>query len=287
MSSSYYVRSQGKVLGPFSFEDLKAKAAKGHLKKTDQISTDKKAWQPARGVEGLFAPSPKAPKPVPAEPAAAVKELELVEVQLIEDEPLEAAIAEEEAEWHYCLPGDGQTQGPVLESKLRKLLQSGRLPQDTLVWNETLSDWVEATRIPALFGGRARGGADPVLFTEVPLMEPGAAYPAGSGSHLPIPPLASTSLILGILGVVLGIVGLILTLIKAEVGFVIGLFIPAAVASILAIIFGHVAGGQIQANRRVFQGQGLAKAGLILGYLILGSLILGGLVWIAIKMNNG
>src|SRR5687767_4633748 len=101
MSASYYVRSQGKVFGPFSFEDLKAKAAKGHLKKTDQVSTDKKSWQAARGVEGLFAPPPKAPKPISGEPITPVlKEPELVEVQLIEDEPFEVDSSEEQTEWH-------------------------------------------------------------------------------------------------------------------------------------------------------------------------------------------
>lgn len=285
MSASYYIRSQGKVLGPFSFEDLKAKAAKGHLKKTHQVSADKKTWQAARSVEGLFAPPPKLPQPAKAEPAAPVLvEPELVEVQLIEEEPLEVAVSEDETEWHYCLPGDEKTQGPVSESKLRKLFQSGRLPADTLVWNDTLGDWVEATRIPALSSGPARGGADPVIFADVPLLDSNPGYPAHTGSHRPIPPLATVSLILGILALLLGLTGAILAGMKTSVGFIVGLLIPAGIASILAVVFGHLSWAQIKASRRSLQGQNLAKAGLILGYTALGCLIVGGGVWMIFEL---
>lgn len=286
MSASYYIRSQGKVLGPFSFEDLKAKAAKGHLKKTHQISADKKTWQAARSVEGLFAAPPKLPQPVKAEPAMPVLvEPELVEVQLIEEEPLEVDAPDEETEWHYCLPGDAQTQGPVSESKLRKLFQSGRLPADTLVWNDSLGDWVEATRIRAL-AGAARGGGDPVVFNEVAIMDSSPAYPVPAGSHRPIPPLATVSLILGILSLVLGITGVIVSAMKAKLGFILGLFIPAGIASVLAVVFSHLSWRQIKASRKALQGQNLAKSGLILGYTVLGCLILGGGVWMIIKMTG-
>ncbi len=234
-------------------------------------------------MEGLFAPPPKLPQAAKAEPAPTVRlEPELVEVTLIEDEPLEVALAEEETEWHYCLQGDERTQGPVPESKLRKLLQSGRLPYDTLVWNDSLGDWVEATRIPAL---SAKGGADPVIFTEVPLLDPGSNYSARS--HLPILPLASASLVLGIVGILFGIIGVILSLAEAKVGIIVGVLIPAGIACVLAIIFGHLSYGQIKANRRAFGGLSLSKAGLILGYIVLASLTLGGGAWMIIKLSNG
>ena len=259
MSDTYYVRSQGKVLGPFSFEELKTKAGKGHLKKTHQVSTDKKQWQSARRVEGLFPPAPKPPQRGPAGAASPGQEIELVDVNIIEDEPLEV---DEETEWHYCLQGDAETQGPVSEAKLKRLFQSGRLPYDTLVWNENLTDWVEAGRIPALHSAPARAAAGPAIHTEIPLIDTRSGYAEPDGDELPVPPLASASLILGILGIA----------------------IPIGVGSVLAIVFGHLALGQIKANRRIYQGENMAKSGLIIGYVTLAILLVAGSAWLIYQM---
>ncbi|MCA9069320.1 MAG: DUF4339 domain-containing protein, partial [Planctomycetaceae bacterium] len=124
MSDTYYVRSQGKVHGPFSFDDLKARVGKGHLKRTHQISTDQKNWTPARQVEGLFPPPPKpSQRSLPKRKPAKVSEPELVEVALIEEESDEFVEPEDDIEWHYCLQGDEQTQGPISEEKLQRLFQ--------------------------------------------------------------------------------------------------------------------------------------------------------------------
>lgn len=47
-----------------------------------------------------------------------------------------------EREWHYAA-GD-RSIGPVSQSELLRLLQTGKLAWTALVWNETLSDWVAA-----------------------------------------------------------------------------------------------------------------------------------------------
>jgi hypothetical protein len=98
--------------------------------------------------------------------------------------------------------------------------------------------------------------------------------------------LASASLILGIVGILFGIIGIILSLAEAKVGIVVGVLIPAGIACILAILFGHLSFGQIKSNRRASGGLGLSKAGMILGYVVLASLILGGGVWMIIKLSN-
>lgn len=257
MSDTYYVRSQGKVLGPFSFEDLKTRAGKGHLKKTHQISTDRKQWQSARRIEGLFPPTPKPPQAQPSQAKARVQEVELVEVTIIEDEPREA---DDETEWHYCLQGDEQTQGPVSEAKLKRLFQSGRLPFDTLVWNENLTDWIEAGRIPAFTSGPAKTTPRRAIHSE--LIDPGLAYPEAEGAELPVPPLASASLILGILGIA----------------------IPIGVGSVLAIVFGHLALGQIKSNRQFYQGENMAKTGMIIGYVTLAILVLACSAWLVYQL---
>ncbi len=265
MSDSYYFRSKGKVLGPFSFEDLKTKAGKRHLKKTDQVSTDnQKTWQAARRVEGLFPAPPKVPQKPKAGPAPPSRgEPELVEVNLFEDEPLEVVEAEDGTEWHYCLQGDSQTQGPVSETQLRRMFQSGQLPQDTLVWNESLPDWIESTRIPAFQSapaGRAKGR--PAIPREVALLDTDSPSAATSGIELPVPPLASASLILGILGIA----------------------IPIGVPSVLAIVFGHLSLNQIKTYRGLYQGENMAKSGLILGYAVLTILLVFGSVLLLLRL---
>ena len=266
MSDTYYVRSQGKVLGPFSFEDLKAKAGKGHLKKTHQVSTDKQNWQSARKMEGLFPRPPKPPEPAKKEKPApgknAAAEPDLIEVQLIDD--LEVVPANEETEWHYCLQGDEQTNGPVTESQLRHLFQSGRLALNSLVWNETFPDWVEAGRIPKFRslvpGGQSLRSGTPTaqpMFVEA---EPG--LPPQHPGERPTPPLASASLILGILGT----------------------NILFGVGSVLAVIFGHLALREIKSNRQAYTGEGMALTGLVLGYAVLILGFLGGTVWLLVTL---
>ncbi len=255
MSNSYYIRSQGKVSGPFTFEDLKAKAGKGHIKRTYQISTDQKRWQPARKIEGLFPPAtpPRRPGQPVIEPE--LIEPELVEPEIFEDEPIEILEVEEDTEWHYCLQGDQNTQGPVSEAKLKRLFQTGRLPMDTMVWNDSLSDWVPASRIPTF------SGAGSASSTEVPRYEGGNPGPMYDGEELPTPPMATLSLVLAILG------------------------IPTfGITSVPAIILGHMSLMQIQANRQYFQGENTAKTGLIMGYVVLTLALLGLAIFMIVSM---
>ncbi len=45
-------------------------------------------------------------------------------------------------EWYYAV--DERRCGPVPEEVLVRKINSGELPRSTLVWNPTLSDWIEA-----------------------------------------------------------------------------------------------------------------------------------------------
>lgn len=69
--------------------------------------------------------------------------------------PLPPAAAEGEgATWFYA--ADGETRGPVPESTLVWMLQSGALKGSSLVWRDGLAEWTAASSIPAF---RAAGGA--------------------------------------------------------------------------------------------------------------------------------
>jgi hypothetical protein len=52
-----------------------------------------------------------------------------------------------EKSWYYLL--EDETQGPVTAAQLRRLLQSGELGPDTLVWSQGMKDWVPARSFQA------------------------------------------------------------------------------------------------------------------------------------------
>lgn len=57
-------------------------------------------------------------------------------------------------EWYWV--DRGERQGPVAEAALHELVRSGQVTRRTLVWNETMSEWVEAGKVPGFdFGDEA------------------------------------------------------------------------------------------------------------------------------------
>lgn len=149
----------------------------------------------------------------------------------------------------YYFSHDGQSQhGPVRPEELRQI---GLTPQ-TLIWREGLSGWTRAgdlTELADLF-------PTPLNSSAMQVQRPGGegrsavlttyAHPERTNGF------AVASMICGILGVV----GLC--------GYAIGGLLPA----ILAVVFGHLARGQIRRNAE--QGAGLALSGLIMGYIVIG-----------------
>ena len=131
--------------------------------------------------------------------------------------------------WYYAK--HGQQIGPVSREELQGLLHSQQLAPVTRVWTEGMEVWKQANEVPELMGW---GPPQPL---------PGAAYG---------PPLAAPTNSMAIASLVLGLLGL----------FVLGPF-----TSVPAIICGHVARRQIRDSSGQQAGDGMAQAGLIIGYL--------------------
>lgn len=49
-------------------------------------------------------------------------------------------------DWFYA-DTNHQQQGPVTEARLIELIQSGEVPQSSLVWREGMGDWVPASQV--------------------------------------------------------------------------------------------------------------------------------------------
>jgi uncharacterized membrane protein len=52
------------------------------------------------------------------------------------------------SDWYYA--ENNEQKGPVLESELKGLLASHKLPAATLVWKEGMANWTSAAHIPSL-----------------------------------------------------------------------------------------------------------------------------------------
>lgn len=139
---------------------------------------------------------------------------------------------------------------------------SGEVAGSDLVWCEGMGDWIPASEIQDFDSprvGAAGAGAVPPQGLQSPQVVPSGA-PAGSPVNIPnagpvgVRPSANgkaiTSLVCGCIGM-----------------FCCGILIP----SILAVIFGHIAKGEIRASGGQQGGDGMALAGLILGYVGLAS----------------
>jgi hypothetical protein len=61
-------------------------------------------------------------------------------------------------EW-FASTRDGEEQGPLPQSEIEKMLASGKLTPDDLVWNTQMPDWLPVRKVPELAGLVAAAGA--------------------------------------------------------------------------------------------------------------------------------
>lgn len=182
----------------------------------------------------------------------------------------------------YYFSHDGTNrQGPVSEDKL---LASG-VTAETLVWREGMNDWQAAGRVAelvALFGATPAAQQYPSQtqgyaphYQQPAYPQPGADLGYASAmQQQPANGLAIASMVCGIASVPL----------TCTYGFGI---IPA----ILAVVFGHIARGQLRRGKG--GGEGMALAGLILGYIMVAlaiifiALIIVGITVASTQAKNG
>ena len=151
--------------------------------------------------------------------------------------------------WFYAK--DGEQHGPVEADDLRERLRSGDLSNSTLVWKEGMAQWsplgeVLELREPVPSSGSAESGSPEVS----PYQAPAASQMNEPAPQLVAPvqqnTMALVSMILGILSI----------------------FCMGALTGIPAIICGHIARKQFLESPVPQSGEGMAMAGLILGYIM-------------------
>ncbi|RMF86543.1 MAG: DUF4339 domain-containing protein [Planctomycetota bacterium] len=125
----YYVQVRGKALGPLRLDQVKQLIERGQLTRSHPVSKGGNGWVSAGNLAELFPPEPE-PEPEPEPKRAA-------------EEPIpsrtEVPKPNAEAKWYYEI--NAQEYGPVPESQIRSLLQSGVLTADNHVWCAGMESW--------------------------------------------------------------------------------------------------------------------------------------------------
>lgn len=270
----WYVRSRGRVLGPFGFGQLVTLRNQGRVAKFDEVSRDRRIWVRADSMPELYPPMESADSVVKSNSLA--ESADLIFTVEEEDERVPGHVPDEVSSWYY-MGSLGQT-GPIRLTELVRLAQSGAVGPETLVWTSSLGNWMPARTVAALglavadeksVADRAKGGDDPPKIA-----------PRGIG-------LAVASFVLGLLGLLTGAMFFVVSAVAVNARDnqkALGLIFLSmmgiwGVNSLLAVIFGAL--GMARANRDEGRrrGFGLAITGLILG--IIGLLALVALLFIA------
>jgi hypothetical protein len=252
VTEKFFIRSKGRVEGPFSADKLRELAGRGRFARHYEVSPDGKTWSSAGSYPGLF-PVPTQRKirssttlpPVERGTTVIQKIPEMggeVASTYASTSPL--ASASPETQWHYA--HHDESRGPVPFSELERLALVGELGPEDLIWTDGMPDWLPAaSAAPNLFGS-----------------ESGSGQWASTGRALQNCPMAIASLTFGLLGM-----NLLLF-----------------VGSIAAIVCGHIALKQIEQNPNTLTGRGLAIFGLVLGYFAVAAGIVTAVIIIAIKI---
>ncbi len=260
--AAWYVRSRGRVTGPFPNAAIATLVQRGQLARFHEVSVDREVWQSAGEVLPVFQ---RAPAPAPARASAPASHGPAAGsgdgYGLIEESEPERRRRENRAVGWFI--GRGSTPvGPVPFTELERLVDTGEVGPETLLWNEAMPDWVPASEVPEIAPRLGAATAPPPNLprgaassrpAQAPEPVPGMAYP-GPGVAMAYGPPRTSGL--------------------AIASLVLGLLWLGGLGSLLAIIFGSVAVGQVNKSNGQVIGKGIAWSGLILGIIGLALIVI-------------
>lgn len=228
----WFIRSRGRVLGPFTDPQLETMRARGQFAQFFEVSEDRLNWESASTLTHLFPP------------AAGASGAQSTGRPISTDDPppSTATAPPGPAEGWFFAVGDHR-QGPISFDELQSKANRGEVRPETLVWSAGMPDWAPATAVAGLnFQEAASGPVDPGS------QSPPAPHPTRTSG------MAVASMVLGLLWLYW-------------------------IGSLLAVIFGRIALGEIDRSRGTVGGRGMAVTGLVLGIIGLSML---GLVLLAV-----
>src|SRR5271157_722639 len=140
---SWFIRLRGRVLGPFSNEQLITMRDRGQLTRFHEMSTDRKAWVTASGIPEFFPASTgsKTPtQPRAVEPAG----YRVEDTTAPQDHSRSPNDPRASLSWYYAV--GKSPHGPLSFDEIVKLTTRKVIRSDTPIWNETLPVWEPASR---------------------------------------------------------------------------------------------------------------------------------------------
>lgn len=141
LSSMYFVRIRGKIMGPFGEAQLIALRDRGQLKPFHEVSPDRVLWNQAATLTWLF--QPIVPSEIVNNP------------QPIVGGPNQGGGPPGNEAW-FISDEKGNRQGPMDYAALRSCVDSDQITGETMVWKAGMSEWVRASLIhPGLFGPKS------------------------------------------------------------------------------------------------------------------------------------
>jgi len=140
MADTYFVRSRGRISGPFNGEQLNTMARRGQLSRMHELSEDGVTWVAASTHGELFTTTAS----VNTAAQSAVEST---------SQPASPAVANEapkskDPEWYYAIRG--QQLGPVPFTQMQMLAATGQLQRDDRVCSSEMSAWVSAQQVAGL-----------------------------------------------------------------------------------------------------------------------------------------
>lgn len=258
-NQKYYVRFRGRTLGPFSETKLRDMISRGQVTRLHEISSDGMNWQSAEERSELFGRD---------------DQKEIIEAIPVEETTEKTTNTQgsdqfpQTSTWYAHI--NGANKGPVPESQLLVWKRNGQLTQDTLVWQDGMSDWQPAdVAFPAFFSGQTLSTqnnptADYQRQTKLNERHTNRQTYGNDESPRDLPAgMSITSMILGIISVV------------TCTGFLTG--IPAIIFSAVALS---------RCSNRTGGGKGMAITGLTTG-VVSTVFSLSYLIWLALTVGLG
>ncbi len=283
---NWYVRSKGRMLGPFPFSKLETLRDRSMLSRFDDVSKDGKTWIVASQIPALFE--------------------ELTDQLLQGDQPAQKMIDQDEnlfnkaietnfdrddptrsVHWYYVK--DGVHVGPISFSELQVLAARGELVDQSLVWNENLPSWIHASTLPGIVFPRTVKNS--IVPNTAPLpfqieyidrsVKNGEDKISGNGSRSTprLSGFAVSGFILGILAMIL-CVSIYSIIVGTKTKFLafnyyVMIFalpvitIVSIICGILSTIFSSIALSAVERHGKTLKGKDMAICGLVLGISVL------------------
>lgn len=143
----YFVRSMGRVTGPFDAERLRKLRARGQFGPGSEVSVDKVHWSSWNSLEAVTRPTTEKRGRLPVDGSESVE----TEIRLPPVARGPAPLPPNASEWHYA--ANSTSHGPVSVEELRALLAAGTLPRSALVWRDGMENWQPASTVAELSEG--------------------------------------------------------------------------------------------------------------------------------------